>query len=165
MGAYEPGDDPLYMPMPVYLGLHHHGSYLIFYENSFPATFQFDPLTGENQAGQPEARVAFESGALRYYFIPGEPANALQRFSELTGRAGLPPRWSLGYHQSRWGYKSAADIRRVVQGFKEHDLPLSAIHLDIDYMDGFRVFTVDPQRFPDFPGSGTRAGRHRVLKS
>ena len=151
-GAYKAGDDPLYMPMPVYLGLHNQGSYLIFYENSYPATFRFDPLSEEDQTGQPEAQVTFESGALRYYFIPGDPANALQRFSELTGRAGLPPRWSLGYHQSRWGYKSAADIRRVLQGFREHDLPLSAIHLDIDYMDGFRVFTVDPQRFPDLPG-------------
>jgi alpha-glucosidase len=151
MGAYKPGDDPLYMPIPVYLGLHNQGSYLIFYENSFPAVFHFDPLTDENQATRSEARVAFESGALRYYFIPGDPANAMQRFSELTGRAGLPPRWSLGYHQSRWGYKSATDIRRVVQGFQEHELPLSAIHLDIDYMDGFRIFTVDPQRFPDLP--------------
>jgi alpha-glucosidase len=151
-GAYKPGDDPLYMPMPVYLGLHRNGSYLIFYENSYPATFQFDPISAENQTGQPEARVTFESGALRFYFIPGDPADAMQRFSELTGRAGLPPRWSLGYHQSRWGYKTAADIRRVVQGFRDHDLPLSAIHLDIDYMDGFRVFTVDSQRFPDLPG-------------
>ena len=151
-GAYKPGDDPLYMPLPVYLGLHHNGGYLIFYENSFPATFQFDPLASESQNSQPETRVSFESGALRYYFIPGDPASALQRFSELTGRAGLPPRWSLGYHQSRWGYQSEADIRRVVQGFREHDLPLSAIHLDIDYMDGFRVFTVDQQRFPDLPG-------------
>ncbi len=152
MGAYKPGDDPLYMPLPVYQGLHQNGSYLIFYENSFPATFQFDPPSDENKTSQPLASVAFESGALRYYFIPGNPADVLQRFSELTGRAGLPPRWSLGYHQSRWGYKNEADIRRVVQGFREHDLPLSAIHLDIDYMDGFRVFTVDPQRFPDLPG-------------
>ncbi len=150
-GAYKPGDDPLYMPMPVYLGLHSHGSYLIFYENSFPATFRFDPLSGGSQTGQPEAQVTFESGALRYYFISGDPAEAMERFSELTGRAGLPPRWSLGYHQSRWGYKSSTDIRKVVQGFREHNLPLSAIHLDIDYMDGFRVFTVDPQRFPDLP--------------
>lgn len=152
MGAYKPGDDPIYMPLPVYLGLHQNGGYLIFYENAFPATFQFDPQTGANGTGQPLASVAFESGALRYYFIPGDPANTLHRFSELTGRPGLPPRWSLGYHQSRWGYKSEADIRRVVLGFREHDLPVSAIHLDIDYMDGFRVFTVDPQRFPNLPG-------------
>jgi alpha-glucosidase len=55
----------------------------------------------------------------------------------------------LGYHQSRWGYKNEADIRQVAQGFQTHDLPLSAIHLDIDYMDGYRVFTVDRDRFPD----------------
>ncbi len=59
MGAYKPGDDPLYMPMPVYLGLHRNGSYLIFYENSYPATFQFDPLDSENQTSRPEAACRF----------------------------------------------------------------------------------------------------------
>ena len=73
----------------------------------------------------------------------------MERFTELTGRAPLPPRWVLGFHQSRWGYKTDLDIRQVMAGFKEHDLPLGAIHLDIDYMDGYRVFTVDTQRFPD----------------
>ena len=151
MGAYKAGDDPLYMPLPVYLGLHQNGGYLVFYENSFPATFQFDPLSDGANVDSTAAVVTFESGALRYYFIPGDPSRALERFTELTGRPGLPPRWSLGYHQSRWGYKSEADIRNVVKGFRQHDLPLSAVHLDIDYMDGFRVFTVDPRRFPDLP--------------
>ncbi len=152
MGSYEPGDDPIYMPLPVYLGLHNNGGYLLFYENSFPATFQFDAQSAAEAGNAPVATVKFESGALRYYFIPGEPSSVIERFTELTGRPGLPPRWSLGYQQSRWGYQSEADIRYVAQGFKEHDLPLSAIHLDIDYMDGFRVFTVDPHRFPDLPG-------------
>ncbi|MFZ0533708.1 MAG: glycoside hydrolase family 31 protein [Anaerolineales bacterium] len=60
----------------------------------------------------------------------------------------MPPRWVLGYHQSRWGYRSEADIREVVKGFEKHDLPLNAIHLDIDYMDGFRVFTINSKNYP-----------------
>jgi alpha-glucosidase len=61
----------------------------------------------------------------------------------------MPPRWVFGYHQSRWGYKNVEDIREVVKGFKDHDLPLSAIHLDIDYMDGFRVFSINKDSFPN----------------
>ena len=138
-GSYGPGTDPLYMGIPVYLGLHSAGSYLIFYENPFPATFTF----------QGEAAAHFEGGMLRYYLVPGPPARALERYTELTGRPPLPPRWALGYHQSRWSYKREAEVRAVVEGFRAHALPLSAVHLDIDYMDGYRVFTVDQRRFPD----------------
>jgi alpha-glucosidase len=138
-GAYGPQKDPLYLCIPLYIALGPHGSYLAFYENSYPATFTF-----ENTAS-----ARFEGGQLRYYIIPGPLPRVLERYTELTGRAALPPRWVLGYHQSRWGYRSEADIRRVIAGFKERDLPISAIHLDIDYMDDYRVFTVHPKRFPN----------------
>jgi len=159
-GSYGPGADPVYMPVPLYLSLHDLGSYLVFYENysagwaTFEALLSPDSLTASPSTLPPAyashalARFSFEQGMLRYYVIPGPPSRALERYTELSGRAGLPPIWSLGYHQSRWGYKTDEDIRRVVAGFKEHDLPISAIHLDIDYMDGFRVFTVDKDRFP-----------------
>jgi len=146
-GAYGHGDDPIYMPMPVYLGLHLQGCYLAFYENYHPAVFEFDPFGQKDSS--PQAHFSFEAGALRYYLISADLPRLIERFSELTGRPNLPPLWSLGYHQSRWGYKTEKDIREVAQGFRQHQMPLSAIHLDIDYMDGFRIFTVDPQRFPD----------------
>jgi alpha-glucosidase len=132
------------------MGIHQQGSYLLFYDNSYDARFDFRPQEPRNQNNsKPDCQVRFEGGMLRYYFIAGSPRQILERFTELTGRAELPPRWSLGYHQSRWGYRSEADIREVVQGFKAREMPLSAIHLDIDYMDGYRVFTVDKNRFPD----------------
>jgi alpha-glucosidase len=141
-GHYSVGHDPIYLCVPTYVGVHSDGSYLVFYENSHRAWFSFD----ENL----DAR--FEGGALRYYVVPGPLPRALERYSELTGRPPLPPKWSLGYHQSRWGYPSADDIRAVAAGFRHYDLPLSAIHLDIEYMDRYRVFTVDQQDFPDLPG-------------
>lgn len=141
-GSYGIGADPLYMSIPVYLGLHSQGSYLLFYENSFPGEISF----------QEQASAHFEGGALRYYFIPGPPDKALADYMALTGFPPLPPRWALGYHQSRWGYTTEAQLREVVEGFRRHDLPLDAVHLDIDYMDGFRLFTVDKTRFPDLPG-------------
>jgi alpha-glucosidase len=147
-GSYGPGAGPLYTPIPLYLGLHSQGSYLVFYENYCPATFH---LPGRDQPTLP-ARVIFDGGMLRYYFISGKPPHAIKRYTDLTGRAWLPPRWSLGYHQSRWGYKDEKDIRQVVAGFKAHDMPVNAIHLDIDYMDGYRLFTVDRSRFPNLAG-------------
>lgn len=140
-GGYGVGDGPLYLNIPVYLGLHDKCAYLVFFENSHDGRISFTETS--------EAR--FEGGALRYYLIPGPPGRALERYMELTGRPPLPPRWAFGFHQSRWGYKSAEDVRQVAEGFEKHNLPLSAIHLDIDYMDGYRVFTVDSQRFPNLP--------------
>jgi alpha-glucosidase len=134
--------DPIYLCIPVYLAVHADGGYLVFYENPHRGTFTL----GDGV----EAR--FEGGALRYYVIPGPAARALERYTELTGRPPLPPRWALGYHQSRWSYATEAEVREVADGFRDHGLPLSSIHLDIDHMDGFRVFTADPRRFANLPG-------------
>ena len=137
-GRYGPGVDPMYICIPVYLGLHRQGSYFIFYENSYLAHFTFADV----------ATADFEGGALRYYFSAGSPAHLLERYTELTGRAPLPPRWALGYHQSRWGYRNEQTVRATAQAFRDYDLPLSAIHLDIDAQVGHRAFTIDPVRFP-----------------
>ncbi len=141
-GSYGPDHPEIYLNIPLYLGLHRAGAYLVFYENAFEGAAAFIGETAE---------VTFSGGALRYYLIAGTPAEILARYTELTGRPPLPPRWALGYHQSRWGYKTEADIREVAEGFDRHDIPISAIHMDIDYMDGYRVFTVHPKRFPDLP--------------
>ena len=138
-GSYKSGHDPLYLCAPVYLCLHCEGSYLVFYENSFDGFISFNE----------HAEAHFERGMLRYYFIPGPPDKVLNRFTDLTGKPPLPPLWALGYHQSRWGYKTEAEIRELSTNFAHHDLPISAIHLDIDYMEGYRVFTVDRDRFPE----------------
>ncbi|MEW5859925.1 MAG: glycoside hydrolase family 31 protein [Cyanobacteriota bacterium] len=137
-GIYSSGTDPLYLCIPVYLGLHREGSYLVFYENTYSGNVTFSDV----------AEAYFEGGALRYYLTTGKPAQLLQRYTELTGRPPLPPRWAFGYHQSRWGYETEEAVRETAQGFQTHDLPLSAIHLDIDCKDNFRSFTIDPDRFP-----------------
>lgn len=145
-GFYSTGDDPLYFGIPLYLSRKPSGGYLIFYDNPFRGAFTFDHPGSKDPS---QVKASFQGGRLRYYFTPGPPAKSLRTYSELTGRPPLPPKWSLGYHQCRWGYKNADQVRDVVQGFKERDLPLSAVHLDIDYMDGYRIFTVDEGRFPD----------------
>lgn len=141
-GKYDAGADPMYVCIPLYMGLHDQGSYLVFYENSFDAHFTFSEV----------ATASFEGGALRYYVTVGTPAQLLERYTTLTGRSPLPPRWALGYHQSHWGYETEAAVRSTYQGFEAHDLPLSVIHLDIDVQTGFRAFTVDPDRFPNLRG-------------
>lgn len=138
-GAYAPGDDPLYVSSPTYMSVSPRGSYLAFYDNSFRSRFSF--------RGALES--TFEGGALRYYMFAGQPEDNVARYYDLIGHPVMPPRWALGYHQCRWSYMNEDEVREIAEGFKKRDLPLSAIHLDIHYMDGYRVFTVDEKRFPD----------------
>jgi alpha-glucosidase len=77
------------------------------------------------------------------------PKDVLERYCTRTGLAPMPPLWALGYHQSRWSYETEQKIFEVAQEFAKRDIPLDVIHLDIDYMDGYRVFTWDSRRFPD----------------
>ncbi len=138
-GAYAPGDDPLYVSAPTYLSVSPRGSYLAFFDNTFRSRFGF--------MGALES--TFEGGALRYYLFAGRPEEIVARYYGLIGHPVMPPRWALGYHQCRWSYMNDGEVREIADGFKSRDLPLSAIHLDIHYMDGYRVFTVDEKRFPD----------------
>lgn len=78
-----------------------------------------------------------------------DPAGVLKALAELTGPMPLPPRWALGYQQCRWSYEPEARVREVAATFRKRDLPCDLLWLDIDYMDGFRIFTFDPVRFPD----------------
>jgi len=158
-GHYESGDDPLYLNVPLYISRIRDKGYLVFYENPFRGTFTFDHPTRQTNA---KAKASFQGGMLRYYFTFGSLPDLIQRYTELTGRPPLPPAWSLGYHQSRWGYKTTDDILDVLNGFEEHDLPLSAIHLDIDYMRGYRIFTVDQERYPDLSHLADRLHEQKI---
>ncbi|HEX7957505.1 MAG TPA: TIM-barrel domain-containing protein, partial [Pyrinomonadaceae bacterium] len=117
------------------------------------------------------ARVTFgaASGELNYYVFTGgrgrTPKKVLADYTDLTGRTPPPPLWALGNQQSRWSYTPESRVREVARGFREARVPADVIYLDIDYMDGFRVFTWNRERFPDPPGliSGLRGQGFRTV--
>ena len=87
------------------------------------------------------------------YIITGtDVKNIVKQFRRLIGRSYIPPLWAFGYGQSRWGYQSAEDIRKVVAGHRENGIPLDSVYLDIDYMERYKDFTVNQTTFPDFAG-------------
>lgn len=88
-------------------------------------------------------------GEARFYFVAGATMGEVcAKVLRLTGTPPLPPLWSLGNHQCRWGYDSQRVYRQIVEGFIEHDIPLHGFWLDIDYMDRYRVFTWNARRVP-----------------
>lgn len=84
------------------------------------------------------------------YLLSGGNENGIcKEFRALIGRSYIPPKWAFGLAQSRWGYKTEEDVREVARQYKEHDLPLDMICMDIEYMQDYADFTVNKERFPD----------------
>jgi len=112
------------------------------------ATEQIDMDMGN--ASAQEATITVGSDTLTIYFFTGPtPAAVLHQYTTLTGHMPLPARWTLGHHQCRWGYKTQQDVLDVAAKLRERRHPNDGIWLDIDYMNGYRDFTWDPERFPE----------------
>lgn len=97
-------------------------------------------------------RVSASESNLDVYLITDIDARDLvKQFRSIIGRSYIPPRWAFGFIQSRWGYIDETDIRRVAAGYRDNNLPLDAICMDIDYMTEYKDFTVNEARFPNLP--------------
>jgi alpha-glucosidase len=145
--AYNLGTDPIYVSVPFFLVLRAGRTHGIFFDNTFRSNFDI----GHQSAGL--LSFGADGGDLDYYFINGpDPKSVLSRYTALTGRMPLPPRWALGYHQCRYSYYPDSRVRFIAQNFRERRIPADAIWLDIHYEQGFNPFTWNAERFPDPPG-------------
>ncbi len=145
--GFEKEQDPLYKNIPFFIGLHDSTSYGIFFDNTFRTHFDF--------ASERHAVSSFwaDGGEMNYYFIYGPDINkVIARYSHLTGKPEMPPLWALGYHQCKWSYFPEKKVREIANKFRELEIPCDALYLDIDYMDEFRCFTWDKEKFPDPKG-------------
>src|ERR671932_1462102 len=134
----------LYASIPFPLSLVNGRAHGLFFDN--PGRAEFD-LALENPS---RALYGAAGGSLVYYVFCGPtPADVLDRYTELTGRTPMPPLWSLGNQQCRYSYESADELREIARSFRDRDIPCDVLYLDIDYMDGYRVFTWAKDAFPD----------------
>ena len=140
----QPKDDPLYQAHPFLIAFDAGLARGLYLDESWQTLFDL----AAREPGR--SRIASSGPTFDLWLVPGPaPAEVVERYTALVGRPGLPPLWSLGFHQCRWSYPDETAVREALAGFKEHDIPLSALWLDIEYMDGYRVFTFSPSRFPD----------------
>ncbi|MHB8876368.1 MAG: glycoside hydrolase family 31 protein [Myxococcaceae bacterium] len=143
-GGYPPDADPLYQSIPFFVGLRGATAYGVFLDD--PHRLRFDMGAADpSRYGLFTAGTDFDS----YLFAGPAMSDVLRRYSQLTGRTPLPPRWALGYHQSRWGYFPDAKLLSIAGGFRSRALPADGLWLDIQHMNGFRSWTFDPVGFPD----------------
>ncbi len=97
-------------------------------------------------------KIVFEADGApfkTYVIDRTSPQEVLKGLAELTGTIEMPPRWAIGYHQSRFSYVPEARVREVAETFRSKKIPCDVIWFDINYMDGYRVFTISDKEFPD----------------
>ena len=91
-------------------------------------------------------------GVIDYYLTLNEnPEEAILSLHEIIGHPTLPPFWSLGFHQCKFGYDTTKDIRNVYEGYIENKLPIDTFWGDIDILQDCRIFTLNQKNFHDLP--------------
>lgn len=94
-----------------------------------------------------------EGALFRIYIIDREsPKEVLKGLAELTGTIQMPALWTLGYHQCRFSYGTETKVREISNTFRAKNIPCDVIWMDIDYMEGYRVFTFNNEHFANPKG-------------
>ncbi|MBU5488736.1 glycoside hydrolase family 31 protein [Clostridium sp. MSJ-8] len=132
----------LYKSIPFMIGMADSNAFGIFFDNHFETHFD---MGRDNEEYYYFAAV---DGNLDYYFINGpEISKVITGYTSLTGTTPLPQLWTLGYQQCRWSYTPRERLMEVCKSFRDKKIPCDTVYLDIDYMDGYRVFTWDDEKF------------------
>ncbi|MDJ0364130.1 glycoside hydrolase family 31 protein [Hymenobacter sp. H14-R3] len=146
--GYQNGEQNLNVTLPVVLSSR---GYLLLFDHYAPAYLDL----GQQQPD------ALEYGArglnsLSYFVVTGrDQGEILNRYTALTGRQPLPPRWALGLIQSRFGYRSQAQMLAVAARMRRENFPLDALVLDLFWFGGTTRqgdFAWDAANFPDPAG-------------
>lgn len=144
-GGYRRGTDPIYASIPFFMCV---GNGVTgFFVNSVSEVI-FD--TGVTEYDQLVVRTR-DSGLEMFVFEGKTVESVVEQFVALTGMPFLPPRWSLGHQASRFSYYPESSVLRIAEEYRKR-VPLDAIYLDIDYMDGFKLFTWNRRIFSDPAG-------------
>ena len=148
-GAYrfQESTDPIYKSIPFFMTFRAGRAMGLLLDNTWRSSFDF----GKAEPGL--SSFGAVDGPLNYYLIYGpSPRQVLESYAWLTGKPPLPPMWALGFQQSRYSYYPQARVLEVANRLRADRIPADAIYLDIEFQDKKFPFTVDCQRFPDFPG-------------
>ena len=118
--------------------------YALYFENTYPGWFDFGTVNPEVLS------YTVEGGELSCFLMVAPTiAEQLELYTWLTGRQPLPPRWALGYLQSRYGYRTEAEARDVVRTLRERRIPCDAVILDLDWFRHMGDLAWNPASWPD----------------
>lgn len=135
--GYATNADPLYSTIPFFIGIHDSLTYGIFFDNTHKSYFNFG-----GGADEEIFHFGANDGEMNYYFFGANTVEQIIKdYTALTGRTTMPPLWSLGFQQSRWGYDNPEQLLTIAKTFREKKMPADVIVSDINYMDNYKIFT------------------------
>ncbi|WP_373467900.1 alpha-glucosidase MalA [Acidianus infernus] len=143
-GAYDKFSEPLYLNVPFIITVKHGVAKGYFINSASKVIFDI----GFEDYGKIKIKIPEPSVEI-YYFEGPTVEKVLEQYAELTGKPFLPPIWAFGYMISRYSYFPQDKIVKLLDELKEEGFRVSGVFLDIDYMDSFKLFTWDRNRFPD----------------
>ena len=99
--------------------------------------------------GQDYLSFRTTGGIIDYWiFIGPQPEDVIFQYHQLINTPVQLPYWSLGWHQSRYGWQNASVLMETVQNYTKFGLPLDVLWSDIDYMSSFQDFELNPITYP-----------------
>ncbi len=143
--SYDVDDQKLYQTQPIQIVIRSNGfCYAIVYDNPNRSQIKISDTDGCS------TEYFVNGGGINYYLIVGPSVyKVLSKLADLLGKAPFPPISALGHHQSRWSYYPESEVRQLASEFRTRNIPCDYIHLDIDYMNDYRVFTWNKEHFPN----------------
>jgi alpha-glucosidase len=143
--GFQESTDPIYKSIPFVMTMNQGRAAGLFLDNTWRTSFEF------NKEQRDAWSFSAPDGPLDYYILYGpEPKQVLSAWAWLVGTSPLPPRWSLGYQQSRYTYYPESQVLEIAKRLREDRIPTDVLWLDIDFQQENRPFTIDPERFPHF---------------
>ena len=145
---YQESTDPLYKSIPFFMTFRAGRAAGIFLDNTWRTSFDFGTESPSYYS------FGAVGGPVDYYIFSGpSPRQVAQTYAWLTGKPPLPPRWALGFQQSRYSYTPESRLMEIAGRLRAHHIPADALYLDIDFQDRNRPFTVNTKAFPDLPAA------------
>ncbi|GLR18110.1 glycoside hydrolase family 31 protein [Portibacter lacus] len=142
--GFKAGTDPLYKNINFLYSYYKGKTFGLYFDNSFRTFYDI------GQERKDILSFWANGGEMDYYFFYGDDLlDVSAQYTQLTGVPEMPPLWALGYQQCKWSYFPESNVMEITERMRAEKIPCDAIYLDIDYMDGFRCFTWNKERFPD----------------
>ncbi|HET9954800.1 MAG TPA: TIM-barrel domain-containing protein, partial [Polyangiaceae bacterium] len=152
--------EPLYNSMPFLLAVNTQQdssgqpayAYGLFLDNVAQSYFNLGSNDYSDMSGKYYLGALF--GDLDYYILVGEGSGSqairsvVSQYTALTGRPAMPPKYALGYHQGCYGYYDVSILLGAAQAYRLSQIPIDGLHIDVDFQNNYRTFTISPRKFP-----------------
>ena len=137
--CYSDTEDPLYKSIPFFLSTYNYG---IFLDNTYKTEFDF------GKSADDYFSFSAPDGPFIYYFMYGDDyKEIIKSYVRLTGQPIMPPKWALGWSQSRGMLVNEELTREIAHEYREREIPIDIIYQDIGWVEGLQNFDWKKDRY------------------